>query len=233
VLHRLVPRGDPQRRAVVIGAVVQARDPAARMVKHRGDGAVPSAPRMSCGVSTCTSNRRRPAGRSMGGLQPFAHVDHRLDLRDGAHLRQREGETVGREPASSSPPRNRPRVRSPRRRVDSCRLLNRMPMKGGACPDAMAWPTADAAAVAWPSSSPSLWTPYHPRSRCGDPRSARCSACRARVPRPARPPHRRHRVLARAPRAPEAFDRGERLGTPPLRQVGGVPVRRNVHRVHG
>ena len=94
VLQRLVAprrsRRTPSSRRCRSAARSPAPPPACTI---RATSAVPSGPRIDCGVSTCTSNRR--------SRQSSAHVHHRLDLVDAGDLGQRHHPAV-EDPARGS-----------------------------------------------------------------------------------------------------------------------------------
>ena len=73
-------------------------------------------------------------------MRPFefrGNVDHRLDLVDRGHLRQRHREPDGQPARSGQLAEEEIQGRSPRRRVGRSRFLNRMPTNGGAVPSWM------------------------------------------------------------------------------------------------
>ena len=107
-------------------------------------------------------------------------------------------------------------------------------MNGGACPDAMAWATADAAAIASgillrvvPDPVVVLEVDAEILDRLG----------RELAQHPSRDLVGQHLVDAQRLRqrlgSAEASHSRERLRPPALRQVGGVPIRRDVDGVHG
>ena len=96
--------------------------------------AVPSAPRITCGVSTCTSNSSAPGGRPWASSS-LVHsrviaVTWSAEVTFGS-VTTNPG---GSRPRASSSARNRSSVRIARWRVGRSRLLQRSPVNGGAAP---------------------------------------------------------------------------------------------------
>ncbi len=128
VLHALVGRGDAERRAVVIGAVVQPGEPPVRRVHAAGDHrrAVRAEDDLR-GLDLDLEGQPSP-GQAVLLLQPPAQVGHRLDLRDRGDLGQGHGEARRQRPVAEQ--RGQEDVHRPDRPVPGGRLQALAPQPG-------------------------------------------------------------------------------------------------------
>ena len=176
MVHRLVRGRDPERRAVVVGAVVQ---PA-----HR-----PSAAWIIRATVPCRRRRGRPAASRPGSRTAAAGPAARTPPPARAHAStiaatcssdvtfgQRDHEPSGRPPASTSVPRNRSSVRSPRRRVGRLERLDPDAAERRSTPASPASTRARAAATARVLLRRRRGRRSRPRGRSAGPRSARVSS---------------------------------------------------------
>ena len=136
-----------------------AHGPLPAACTHRAMVAVPSAPRISCGVSTWTSKTSAPGARpcacSSRPQSPAIAVTWSAEVTLGSVITK----PAGSGPCASSSPRNPSSVRMARRRVAGSRLLQRSPVNGGAFPAAASAARSPAARLASASSAPSPRSP--------------------------------------------------------------------------
>lgn len=92
MLHRLVRGGDPERRTVVVGSVVQPAHPPASGVDRRGQRRRAVRAEHELRSLDLHLETQPPLRQTVVLLEPLAQPRHRLHLPGGRHLGQREPE---------------------------------------------------------------------------------------------------------------------------------------------